>query len=414
MNAALDRYITILLVLAMASICLLNLNGVGVMLIGINQLFSPLLLLSAFAIIGICFLRNTSLSNIFLLYLLSMVSYLIIGGLAAVFSSDNQIAGVPMLLFRYFTGVIITLAAFYAVSCCLKTRLEPLKVLLILTIIATFFIPFGHLLNISGRIIVDSQRGAGLFGNPNEAGIIAAVGFVITLIYVKRRILQLALSGFFIGMAVLTFSKAVLAMIFMIYMLNQVFKGSLSTSVTRLFVIGIVVYGVLMTFRTEIVNQFEGNQAARIEQFLQILAFEPSKESVESSRGYLWKQGMAEIAKSPIVGNGLGALHSMDGANAAVNGGYAQGVHNSYLLKFGDAGIVAFFLFLAFVFMVIYQSFKLARQDEYARFCFFYFLIFALDCMVTHNVELLRFHNFLIGFSLGLLSLAQKRVYMSR
>lgn len=198
-------------------------------------------------------------------------------------------------------------------------------------------------------------------------------------------------------------------MVFMIYLLNQLFKGKMSNSVVRLLVLSLVVYIGLMIFRNDIVALFDGTQAQRIEQFLNILALAPETESMKSSRGDLWLLGLNEIVKSPIIGNGLGALHSMDGAVAAVNGGYAQGVHNSYLLKFGDAGVFAFLLFLGFVCYVMSLSFNLAKHDSHARFSFFYFFIFSLDCMVTHNVELLRFHNLLIGISLGFLCMAQRK-----
>ncbi|GHF87842.1 O-antigen ligase family protein [Thalassotalea marina] len=409
MMSAIDRLAISGLVLLLMAICLLNLNGVGVMLLGINQLFSPLLLLSAFALAIIGFQQNVTLSRALLFYLMSLVAYLVIGGIAVLFTDNTLTSSVPGLLFRYSTGLLITLAGYYAVSCCYSVKIEPLKWLLIFAFVASFFIPFGHVLNVSGQIVVDNQRGAGLFGNPNEAGIIAAIGLAVTLVYVRQKSTALLLSTFFIVMAILTFSKAVLFMVFVIFMLNQLFKGRLSTSFVRLLILFLTVSLLLVIFRADIIALFDGTQAQRIEQFLNILAFVPETESVKSSRGDLWLLGLNEIANSPVIGNGLGALHSMQGATAAVNGGHAQGVHNSYLLKFGDAGIVAFVLFLAFVCYVFYQSFALAKKDLHARFSFFYFFIFSLDCMVTHNVELLRFHNFLLGLSLGFLCMAQRK-----
>lgn len=407
MFSVVDRYAVNLVIISLAAICMLNLNGVGVMLIGINQLFSPLLLLSSFILIIIGLLKGITLSKECLLYIVALVSYMLIGGLTALLNDGEKASLVMSLLFRYFTAIIVTLAAYYSVFIAISVKLSPLKVLLIFCTLASAFIPFGEVLNISGRIVVDSQRGAGLFGNPNEAGIIAVMGFAATLVFLKNKSVKVSISIFLIAMAVLTFSKAVSFMIILVYFSNLLFKGRMSTNVIRLLLSVVVIYSLLISFRTEIINQFEGGQARRIDQFFSILMLEPSEDSVKSSRGYLWEKGMEHIARSPIIGNGLGALHSMEGANAAVNGGHAQGVHNSYLLKFGDAGIIAFTLFILFILLVTYQSFKIAKFHPYARISFFYFLIFILDCMVTHNVELLRFHNYLIGSSLALLYISK-------
>lgn len=414
MYSVIDRYIVIILIQVLAAICLLNLNGVGVMLIGINQLFSPLLLLSAFSLIIIGLRTDIGISRELAIYLASLGCYLIIGGLTATLIQEHRVADTPGLLFRYLTGLVVTIAGYYATFIAQKVRVNPLKLMLVITTVATCFIPFGDMLNISGRIIVDSQRGAGLFGNPNEAGIIAAMGLACSLVLIKNKTASIVASVFFISMSILTFSKAVLFMIFLIYISNQLFKGRMSTSVGRLTLSVIVLYVLLINFRGEIASSFEENQAKRIDQFFSILMLEPSQESVESSRGYLWKKGFDYISSNPIVGNGLGALHSMEGANVAVNGGYAQGVHNSYLLKFGDAGVIAFILFVVFVIMVTYQSFKLARSNLFARVSFFYFMIFILDCMVTHNVELLRFHNYLLGTSIALLFIAKNSQMVRR
>jgi len=408
-----NNYLTRLLILSLAAICILNLNGVGYMVLGINQIFSPLILLVSFVLIIIGVRQEIPLSREFILYAFSIILYVAIGGIVGVIYSDAYISRVPLLVFRYFTVLVVTLAAYYGVCLCHSVRLEPLKIILIFSTIATFFIPFGTELNISGKIIVDNERNAGLFGNPNEAGIIAALGFACALVYVSRKLILIALSIFFIVMAVLTFSKAVLLMLIIVYFTNLLLKGKLSTGALRLIVGVVVIYTLIILFRAEIPEQFEGNQARRIEQFISIMMLEPSKESVESSRGYLWKIGYGYIYKHPLFGNGLGMLHSMDGANASVNDGHSQGVHNSYLLKFGDSGIFAILSFVLFLIVALYQSFKLAKQHIYARVALSYFIIFALDCIGTHNVELLRFHNYLMGASIALLFIAKKSLKSS-
>ena len=64
-----------------------------------------------------------------------------------------------------------------------------------------------------------------------------------------------------------------------------------------------------------------------------------------SRRVLLWEIGFNKALESPIVGNGLYQLHNMDGAPIG-NQGTPTGVHNVYLMLFGEAGIVPLTLYL--------------------------------------------------------------------
>jgi hypothetical protein len=65
--------------------CLLNMNGVGLLLIGINQLYSPFLLLSSILLILIAYRENIAISPELILYVLSIVAYLVIGSTVGIF-----------------------------------------------------------------------------------------------------------------------------------------------------------------------------------------------------------------------------------------------------------------------------------------------------------------------------------------
>jgi hypothetical protein len=409
-----DRYFVRILIWVLAAGCMLNLNGVGVMVIGINQLFSPFILLSASLLIIFSLKNNTALSSEMLLYMFSIFIYLTISGMVGLVKVSNNIDAVSVLLFRYFSAMIVVIASYYSVLLAEKARLKPLYVLLILCAVASFFIPFGSMLNISGKIIVDSNRGAGLFGNPNEAGIVSAMGFAISLILIKKKWLLICLVCFFVSMSVLTFSKTGLLMMVLIYFINLFLSGSLVKGFSRVLSAIIIIYTLLILFSGMITAQFEGTKAKRMSQFFDIVLLKPADDVVESSRGYLWRQGIDKIKRNIFFGEGLGALHSMKGGNLSVNNKVAQGVHNTYLLKYGDGGIIVFIVFMYFLFIVSKRSMSLSRNNPYARVAFLYFMIFSLDCISSHNVELLRFHNYLLGFSLALLYLAKREYFEGR
>lgn len=403
------RYSVRYLFLALAAGCMLNLNGVGVLVIGINQLYSPVLLLASLLILSLAYFRRLPFSQELAIYFAALIFYLIFGAAILIFTSENaeQLSNLSSLIKRYFTASLVILAAFFGTLIAYEKQLNPMKIVLILAAMASVFVPFGAMLNMSGNIVVDSQRGAGLFGNPNEAGIIAAVGFALTHIVVSHRILKVLFSVFFVTMAMLTFSKTSLVMILLIYVIQSLFNGRFSIGIARTLIAMITIILSLALFKQDIVGQFDGQQAKRVEQVINIILLQSSSETVESSRGYLWRQGLEIIEDRPLTGSGLGALHSMQGAAVSVNNKVAQGVHNSYLLKLGDAGVVALVLFLSFLVVVSYRAFQLSHRHLEARFCLLYLFIFMIDCISSHNVELLRFHNFLLGFSLALLFVAK-------
>jgi len=97
-----NNYLTRLLILSLAAICILNLNGVSYMVLGINQIFSPLILLVSFVLIIIGVRQEIPLSREFILYAFSIILYVAIGGIVGVIYSDAYISRVPLLVFSLF------------------------------------------------------------------------------------------------------------------------------------------------------------------------------------------------------------------------------------------------------------------------------------------------------------------------
>jgi O-antigen ligase len=387
--------------------CLLNMNGVGLLLIGINQLYSPFLLLSSILLILIAYRENIAISPELILYVLSIVAYLVIGSTVGIFSTDMlfNVSLMQDLLIKYTTSILIVVAAYMSVRMTIMKQNENLRNVLILCFIASLFIPFGEYINTSGKLFVGTNRGAGLFGNPNEAGIIAVVGFTATLTLINSLWLRFSLLVFFLIMVIFTFSKAVFIMLLAVFFTDFFIKGNLSKGFVKFIIVLTLTFLTLLIFKEDIVGLFENYQARRMRQILDLILFSTSSEGggIEESRGFLWKIGLDKILENPLFGNGLGALHSMQGTNISVNNKVLQGVHNTYLVRLGDSGIIPLILFILFMSLTFNNSRKFARKIPEAKFCMFYIIIFSLSCMVTHGAESLRFHNYLIGISLGFL-----------
>ena len=70
-----------------------------------------------------------------------------------------------------------------------------------------------------------------------------------------------------------------------------------------------------------------------------------------SRRLLLWEMGFDRVLESPIVGHGLYRLHHLKGAPIG-HQGTPLGVHNVYLMLFGEAGVVPFVLYLLSLFFL--------------------------------------------------------------
>ena len=65
-------------------------------------------------------------------------------------------------------------------------------------------------------------------------------------------------------------------------------------------------------------------------------------------RWSLWSLGLSQISESPFFGHGITHLHRLEAAPVCQRGTIC-GVHNSYLMLWGEAGIIPLILLLLFI-----------------------------------------------------------------
>ncbi|NCD70551.1 O-antigen ligase family protein [Mucilaginibacter agri] len=217
-------------------------------------------------------------------------------------------------------------------------------------------------------------RASGLYINPNYAGFVCLIGYCGSLglqnHYVKR-------TGQFLFsfLGLLTFSRTFI----LIWVILNLIHASVNLKNIKGLVIGVVaIIGILSFAKTFNLN------GLRFSQFQDVL---DSKSKIadlnQDSRTDTWAKYYDKILDSPISGNGFGALRGID---------QGEGVHNSYLLILGEAGIVPFMVFTIYFIFMIFKSWKFLKTKIHLLFAN---IAIAMFLLTSHNF----FNNYIILLS---------------
>ncbi|WP_394972466.1 O-antigen ligase family protein [uncultured Croceitalea sp.] len=193
----------------------------------------------------------------------------------------------------------------------------------------------------------DFGRYSGFYLNPNVAGFVCISGFGLTY---GLKSIRLKLLGQFIFslMGFLTFSRT--------FIVLWIFLNLLSIRISfkniRIFAIG---FGILVTMT--FIDQLVGLDSPRFKQLMAIANNEQvsTSELNEASRTETWARFYDIIYEKPIFGNGYGTFQGTE------YDGY-HGVHNTYLLLIGEAGVIPFLLFISYLIYLLYNSFMLFNK----------------------------------------------------
>lgn len=187
----------------------------------------------------------------------------------------------------------------------------------------------------------DYGRYAGFYLNANVAGFICIYGY--SSIYgLKNGTLKLLGQFVFTLMGLLTFSRTFIV----IWLLLNLISLKVSIKNIRIFGIAFFIFSTLL-----FIDQVVGLNNPRFEQLKNIVSSEnkvSSEEISEDSRTETWAKFYDQIFDAPIIGNGYGTF------SGKIN---AMGVHNTYLMIIGEAGILPFLIFLVYIGRLFFKSF---------------------------------------------------------
>ncbi|MDX1773615.1 O-antigen ligase family protein [Oceanihabitans sediminis] len=242
-----------------------------------------------------------------------------------------------------------------------------------------------YLLIGAGSVIVnalifsdDYGRYAGFYLNPNRAGLICILGFAFTyrLTNKKYRII-----------AQLLFTLAGIATLSRYFLLLLVLINITSLFANRKNIAGLFIgaIGLVIIINTP---AFELNK----ERFDALDSFFSEGEVktttvTRESRQETWALYTDVIVNNVLIGNGYGSMQGQQADTVGIK----VGVHNSYLMVVGEAGILPFLMMILFYASLAIKSLlKFRTNPEYLYLS----LIITSYLLVSHNY----FYNYIILF----------------
>jgi O-antigen ligase len=392
----------------MAIIIIFNLNGMLYMLVGVLQLMTPFLIIC----IGILTLNmhdkfTLGLGAVGKIYAAVTLAYLLIGFFAAINNNvEPQVSYIVTNIISLIT--IMSIAAFtynfYSVHG--RSFINPIFYMVFLSSCSIPLSPF--LLLVYKLPPAEIARGFGFFANPNEGGILSVIGLGLLIAATIPRYLKVIFYLILFINTVLTFSKSSILLFAMVSIgvyLSSEIKIKLRYSLVIFAVIALASFSV-----PKLYDNLGLVQKRRIDQIVAIAVQGEINADSTSGRSELWELGLGKINDHPFIGNGLGELHHMKNGIASL--GVDQGVHNVYLMFWGEAGIFVLFGFIFFCIIYVFNWIILRKTmpKELLTLTLVSFICLFADMMSAHNVLNLRMHNFFLGLSFGYFSYFNKQL----
>jgi O-antigen ligase len=364
-----------------------NVNSVVYMFFKTEAALSPITLCLVL-ILWARYARAALITEPYILFVAFITTFLMV--------SQGQImahGGLEMNYFIIYSGSFIFVSGFYfwLVGCDdfeLEKILRAFKGILL---IGCIFVPLSP--HLSAYVTYESPEGraAGLFANPNDAGVAALYGMVLIAAYpAKSRLFTWIQVAVALVAVLLTFSKAGLICLLLITLFILVQRRSLPMFILAAIAFVIAGFTFRYLFDNHLLN-LTGEQRERVGDVLNILGGEVSTRTT-TGRTIMWELGMRRIADQLPWGAGLGEFHSLEGGSRGALRKWL-GVHNTFLMVLGEGGLFPFVLFIAFLVRSLILGFKAKERLVAVGFG----LIAAIDMFSSHST---------LGFRLSNISLA--------
>jgi len=356
-------------ILLFIPLLVINLSGLNDFIskqFDLMALLSPIILALVIAMIwlfaahnrlGILFRREVKM------FYIPFGIYLIFGTMASVFESEypkliqSLRYYLPSLLI-YWVGILgfYTIIKVYGLT---KLIVLLRWVFLINTIIIIYSYTTGsELINLTGA----EGRYAGFLLNANQAGFSGVMLLVseLYLLAIGESVLSKYLVPIILLGILLTFSRTVFLMTFLVLVLFLVviLNSRNVSQFAKLSVLGALCISVILyfSFIDEFIQKSIDEQSTRIEEFNSFIMGEITPQTT-GNRSFLAEQGLVKIQQKPIFGHGLHTFMRFEE--------FGSGIHNQYLLIWGEAGLVALLAYLWYILKLWNSTDKAARQRNF-------------------------------------------------
>lgn len=232
------------------------------------------------------------------------------------------------------------------------------------------------------------ERAVGLYSNANRAGYVSVMGqaCALFLISMDSKIIRrqaIYLYSIMLLAAISTFSKGAITVsillairvVFTSNLQSNSFSGGSRKSIkvlTRFIVLSFI---FLSIFFSQIKSNLKGQQFERITE-LQMLYSGEINDETTTQRSALGTYAWEEIKKNIVFGSGLKTFRKME---------IGTGVHNTYLLIWGESGILSLIVYVIF----LIRWWVLSKKIEHFSLKMLVsniFLIFFLSGFAAHTL----------------------------
>ena len=242
------------------------------------------------------------------------------------------------------------------------------------------------------------QQAFGVFTDPNDAGFMCCLAAVLAIAslapHSQHRTLAAAVLVLSVTATILTNSRTALVtlVLILLFFLPSLYRAFRAFAIARLAIAGIAGSIILVTVFTDLVSSQPEHQIRRMEELTQLF----EADVLEISRLYLWRLALPQIAEAPILGNGLGAMRNIYGTSCGGTVDDFCGVHNTYLMLLGEAGIVPLMLFLLFIASLLRRCLR-RRSAIAADVAAGWTLVLAANAVTFHHLLSSLWCGFVIG-----------------
>ena len=388
-------------------LCLLNPNGLVRMWTGEEQAMSDAMLICCLAaLLGLVRIGpREALGSPGASILFCLVSYAGIGIVIATLNgADLHQHSEWWYLVRYAKSALVILATAVGGTVLLR-RVGAERVmrglLLVMTASCTLILASPWLANVLRFAPRDAEyRFFGSFADPNEAGLLSCFAVVTALAvigYGRSRVLAPGALMMALAALVGTFSRTALiaspiVVLASLLASRGVPRKRLAASVALVSVIAV---GTLVYLG---VDRFDDRQISRWASLLALVDQASANDLALAGRATLWSLALEETLEAPLLGNGLGRLHALDGAWYNADG-VLLGAHNQYLILAGEAGFLPLALFILFLGVTLQAGFQRKKAAWPLIAVSGWSIVLIVFSMAFHGMLTYRICNFIIGLS---------------
>lgn len=214
-------------------------------------------------------------------------------------------------------------------------------------------------------------RFSGFYLNPNLAGFVCILGYCMSFSITNKK-LKIFGQLMFSFAGIVTFSRTFLVIWLFVNII------SLTTNFKNIYKIIAVIFliGLFLTFGDKL-----NFNRQRLNSFSSLFEGKVTEDLENDSRTDVWATYYDKILDRPIFGNGYLSLSGkphiqVDGSTRI------QGVHNTFLMIMGEAGIIVFMYFLYIYGKILISSYKIFR---FKPLYFFISVSVVLYMLTSHN-----------------------------